>query len=912
MKERIARLFELLKALPPKRLLTIAGFLIVAAAIPFTVAVQQLQQNLQQEAATPDSKGSVAAWCPSGRPTQAPTDKYSCPSWWCVGYSYFGGQPSCSSGADKVLSGGNYCYYPNVREPNSPKCGYSASPTSCASLSLGGKCVSSCSTGSTVVDSAKSCPTGGTCCKPLGNAPCGDFGGKCVADANCKPGNGIAGGQCSGGLACCDASAVVATPQSTSTSAPKSQPQTSTAPSAKICNPTEERCSGNFAQSCNSTGTAWSNPGADCKTNKCQKDFSDFPTNKNVSCLAPCTPKAERCVTLGGVLRPQTCASSGIWASPGTCTTGTTCKSVAPVNGIAKVSCLASGSGGTGPTPTPGQGGGTETCLATPGQTCETGIGNACPIGKMNLGASGTCSTGKVCCRPPNNAPDLSALPGICTEPPHPYWSCPTTSAKDIERFWSKYADVLIPGTCRPKKFGQDGCISSSPESSLPPNVYAGTVLAGTITKTQMASLKYNNTTTSKFTSALPTCKISATLSNMWNHCQSGGYAGNKADFEAAMKTVEDIYVARMIIDSNNNLTRDQIIKSMTWYTGPTGCKASINPTGIEPLGDYATTCSLVPDGAPEPTDHLCKLDSQCPTGMKCTVATGQCSYLGGSNPPPPTGGNGGDGGTCGGKICNGVCIPLINQCIGGSPTPGPTAQPSPTPPGGTCNAPKTQCDNVCTNMQSDNNNCGSCDTHCSSGQTCQNGSCQGGTSTGETKLTLDLGLDGIGVAGDKRNPTGGGNTNPKTLPRSLTVEVYDSSNNIIDTRNENLTYNTSTKRFTATVALKQSFTTGNYIVKVKSPRYLRKQVGGISIITAGQTKSMPQVNLTAGDIVTNNKIDIADYGVWLSCSVYSKDEGACKSNADYKKLSDLTDDGPVDEDDYQLLLREWEVQDGD
>jgi hypothetical protein len=174
--------------------------------------------------------------------------------------------------------------------------------------------------------------------------------------------------------------------------------------------------------------------------------------------------------------------------------------------------------------------------------------------------------------------------------------------------------------------------------------------------------------------------------------------------------------------------------------------------------------------------------------------------------------------------------------------------------------------------------------------------------------------LDGIGAAGDHQNPNAGGNQNPKTTsPRPFTVEVYDSSDNIIDTRNENLTYNTSTKRFTATVALKQGFASGSYLIKVKTPGFLRKLVGGIAVINAGQTKTMPNVNLTNGDIITNNTIDIFDYQVFLSCSIFSNDsEGACKANANYKKLSDLNDDNLVDQDDYNLLLREWTVQNGD
>lgn len=54
MKERIFRLIEIVKTLPLKKRFTIIVLIVIAlAAIPFTVAVQQLQQNTRQFASTP-------------------------------------------------------------------------------------------------------------------------------------------------------------------------------------------------------------------------------------------------------------------------------------------------------------------------------------------------------------------------------------------------------------------------------------------------------------------------------------------------------------------------------------------------------------------------------------------------------------------------------------------------------------------------------------------------------------------------------------------------------------------------------------------------------------------------------------------------------------------------------------------
>src|SRR3989344_5767606 len=186
MKDRISRLANLLKTLPPKRLLAIAGLLVIAAAIPFTVAVQQIQQNLQQEASSsPGQKATTGITCKTSA-----GNSYTCPHWFCLNGSgnrlaagpnsgtatvepsksdynvkcptEFGDAPPGYT--ELVTTGGNSCYYQRVY-PNAPWCGY-------------------------VAPTAPPAPTG--CI------------GSCVSSSECKANGELAVGQCSDGKTCCD------------------------------------------------------------------------------------------------------------------------------------------------------------------------------------------------------------------------------------------------------------------------------------------------------------------------------------------------------------------------------------------------------------------------------------------------------------------------------------------------------------------------------------------------------------------------------------------------------------------------------------------------------------------------------------------------------------------------------------
>lgn len=265
------------------------------------------------------------------------------------------------------------------------------------------------------------------------------------------------------------------------------------------------------------------------------------------------------------------------------------------------------------------------------------------------------------------------------------------------------------------------------------------------------------------------------------------------------------------------------------------------------------------------------------------------------------------------------------------------------------------QCSYVTTTVTCSVNNC-------SSGNACVNGVCSGASVTaspttspstsptsnpsaspspstsaspsptpapGDTVLALSVGMDGVGNTGTNQNPVPLSNWKdnpPKTLLRNVTVEVWDSNNNeVIKDKPTKVTYDSAKGYFTGTVNLGGSFVSGNYTVKVKSDGHLKKLALGIQNITHGALAQIPRVNLIAGDINGDNSIDIKDYNIFISCSVFGSsgisfspnspfDSGAlCNTaGANYQALSDLDDNEVIDQIDYNLFLGEYSIQNGD
>jgi hypothetical protein len=200
-----------------------------------------------------------------------------------------------------------------------------------------------------------------------------------------------------------------------------------------------------------------------------------------------------------------------------------------------------------------------------------------------------------------------------------------------------------------------------------------------------------------------------------------------------------------------------------------------------------------------------------------------------------------------------------------------------------------------------------------------------GNASSSGTKLTFDLLLHGIGAAGDNPNPTGNSlsNKNPLHADRTLSVEVYNTQNQLVASDSGTVTYASASGTFKGTVDLGSSFPTGNYYVKIKTDRYLRRQVPGVQKITQLQNNVMPQTSLVAGDTAGDNVLNVLDYNTFLDCGYGALDELPIDDpSAAYNTPEcqvhipainvDVDDNGTINSPDYNLFLRELSVQNGD
>ncbi|MGH7250106.1 MAG: dockerin type I domain-containing protein, partial [Minisyncoccia bacterium] len=174
---------------------------------------------------------------------------------------------------------------------------------------------------------------------------------------------------------------------------------------------------------------------------------------------------------------------------------------------------------------------------------------------------------------------------------------------------------------------------------------------------------------------------------------------------------------------------------------------------------------------------------------------------------------------------------------------------------------------------------------------------------SGSTSLQLSVFLHGIGQGGDSANPQSGGNANPLHPQRSAKVEVYNSQNQLVLTKDTGIAFDTSSGSFKATIDMGTNLTTGVYNVKVQTEQFLKTLVPGIQNIAAGTQVQLPPTVMVNGDINLDNTVNILDYNILSGC--YSDFLPAVSCTADNKVLADLDDDGNVNQFDYNLFLRE-------
>ncbi len=118
---------------------------------------------------------------------------------------------------------------------------------------------------------------------------------------------------------------------------------------------------------------------------------------------------------------------------------------------------------------------------------------------------------------------------------------------------------------------------------------------------------------------------------------------------------------------------------------------------------------------------------------------------------------------------------------------------------------------------------------------------------------------------GDNANPQGSGNHSPLTTTRSVLVTVSDLQNGPITTKQGSVSFNSSSGTFQGAIDM-GTLATGTYVIKETMPGYLTRSIGaaGVAQITGGQTNTLPEIFLVAGDINNDNKLYILDYNSWF------------------------------------------------
>lgn len=186
----------------------------------------------------------------------------------------------------------------------------------------------------------------------------------------------------------------------------------------------------------------------------------------------------------------------------------------------------------------------------------------------------------------------------------------------------------------------------------------------------------------------------------------------------------------------------------------------------------------------------------------------------------------------------------------------------------------------------------------------------------GTTSILFNgLKLHGLGKGGDSPNPDSAGTLNPIRTTRELTVELFDLNGNLINSSIGSIKYTTPTEGvFNGAVELPNTVMSGDYQIKIKTPFYLRKNLQGFMKIVKGQAniaQSASTTVLKVGDINSDSKLSVLDYDIIIEC--YSDLQPAKATCDATKKLAaDISDDGKVNQDDYNLFLRELSVQQGE
>jgi hypothetical protein len=178
------------------------------------------------------------------------------------------------------------------------------------------------------------------------------------------------------------------------------------------------------------------------------------------------------------------------------------------------------------------------------------------------------------------------------------------------------------------------------------------------------------------------------------------------------------------------------------------------------------------------------------------------------------------------------------------------------------------------------------------------------------TSFNIQLKLHGLGSGGDSVNVTGIGNMTPLHPQKLTTVDVYDVQNNLVASRQGYVVFDPNTGTYKGSIDMGTTIASGVYTVKIKTDKFLRVLVPGIQSIQAFRTNVITMVTMIGGDVNADNSVNILDYNILMGC--YADLSAATNCAAGDNTRADLTDDGAVNQFDYNFFLRELTTKGGE
>ncbi len=145
-----------------------------------------------------------------------------------------------------------------------------------------------------------------------------------------------------------------------------------------------------------------------------------------------------------------------------------------------------------------------------------------------------------------------------------------------------------------------------------------------------------------------------------------------------------------------------------------------------------------------------------------------------------------------------------------------------------------------------------------------------------------------------------------------VTFEILDEDENpVLSNQSGYIEYKRSLGKFGGKLATNQVLQPGNYLVRLKADKYLSRTLPGIIPVTSNgpNEHTISTTVLLAGDISSDNKLDIDDYNRLVSCFGIKLNTPSC---GEFKDKADLDNDGDVDGVDYNIFITNLSHRTGD